>query len=66
MQSFHQFSKKKSMIHIGAFHIQKKYPDSVPTDFQFKYFVEDDLNLYSLYERYLICLYEETLLNVKR
>ena len=57
--------KKKAMIHIGAFHIQKKYPDSIPTDYQFKYFVENDLNLYSLYERYLICLYEETLLNVK-
>ena len=57
--------KANAKHHIGAYHIQKKYPNSVPIDYSFRYFVEDDLNLYSLYERYLICLYEETILNVK-
>ncbi len=57
--------KKKQMIHSGAYSIQQKYPNSNLNDFTFKYFVENNLNLYSLYERYLICLYEETILNKK-
>jgi len=56
---------KDGEMHSGAQTIKETYPNNNLTDFKFKYFVEDDLNLYSLYERYLICLYEETLLNKK-